>query len=481
MVTILKGTIAVLAIAIVLGLSPWSANQAAAQINVTVDKLLAGSITDATPQQYPDVAEAITRFNNRDVAGARDLLETAKKKDPRLPPPEVILATMYASIGQVGPLRGELEQAVVKRPDDPEAYLIIADLAAQDRRIAEADALYTKARALIDTYSENPKRKRNFEMRVDAGLAGVAEAREQWDGAIKQLQAWLQADPESVVAHQRLGRAYFKQGSERDAYKEYQAAAKVDAKSMNPDIAMARMYEEAKNRDKALQFVNYAVKTNPKDLMVQLAASDWALNTSQLKDAEKYADAALAVDPKSIDALLLRGRLARLNGDFTKAESMFEQAHLLGPGNFNASNQLALALADQSDTRKQQRALELAELNARATMTQNRINPEAFATLGWVLYRLGRTNDAEQALNRVLQTGSLSPDSAYYVAKVLVDRGRNDDAAKLLDGALKTPIPFVQREASQKLLNEINAKGGGAAPAGPPIQTDPLAPATGEK
>ena len=49
--------------------------------------------------RYGDVDEAIKRFINRDVLAARQFLETAKKKDPNLPPVDLLLAKMYFLTG----------------------------------------------------------------------------------------------------------------------------------------------------------------------------------------------------------------------------------------------------------------------------------------------------------------------------------------------------------------------------------------------
>ncbi len=116
----------------------------------------------------------------------------------------------------------------------------------------DAEALFLKGKALADAFKDNAKRQRNFLLRADAGLTGVAESREQWELAQKYLKDWLELDPESAPAHQHLGRTYFKLSSgdksyDKEAYEEFQAAAKLDTQLTNPDIMMGNMYEESKN------------------------------------------------------------------------------------------------------------------------------------------------------------------------------------------------------------------------------------------
>ncbi len=171
-----------------------------------------------------------------------------------------------------------------------------------------------------------------------------------------------------------------------------------------------------------------------------------------------FADSALKIDPKSVDAQVLRGQIARMTGDLKTAESLLEQAHLQAPSNLNAANQLAIALADHNDAGKKQRAFELAQLNLRVSTQGNQINPAALTTLAWVYYRMGKGADAEQLVTKILAGGVLNADIAYYAAKILQDRGRVDDAATLLEASLKNPAPFIQRQNASDLLKQLSAK-----------------------
>ena len=51
-----------------------------ASAQITTDQLIGDSVSDATTK-YSDVDEAIKRFNNRDVLGARQFLEAASRKN----------------------------------------------------------------------------------------------------------------------------------------------------------------------------------------------------------------------------------------------------------------------------------------------------------------------------------------------------------------------------------------------------------------
>ena len=268
-----------------------------------------------------------------------------------------------------------------------------------------------------------------------------------------------------------MGRTYFKLSSDKknydkEAYDEFQAAVKLDSQMMNADVMMGQMYEDAKNSAQAAKFIQAAVKKNSQNLKVMLDATMWAMMTNRLTDAQSYADSALKIDSKSVDAQVLRGEIARMNGDMKTAESLLEQAHLQAPSNLNAANQLAIALADQNDAGKRQRALELAQMNLRVSSQGNQINPAALSTLAWVYYRMGKASEAEQLVGKILQGGVLNADIAYYAARILQDRGRVDDAANLLEASLRSSAPFIQRQNSVDLLKQLSAKKAETKPAG---------------
>ena len=171
-----------------------------------------------------------------------------------------------------------------------------------------------------------------------------------------------------------------------------------------------------------------ALKAAPKDVKTLLAAAECALMTGQIDKAKGLAEKVLQVDAKSPDARVLRGIVALFQKKYEAAESDFEAALRQSPDNYAARNNLALALCGQSDERKKKRALEYAEKNVRDYPD----DPEAAATCGWVLYRLGKVDEAERVFRPLADKKHLSLDARYYMACVANDRGRIDEAVDLL-------------------------------------------------
>jgi len=451
------------------GCAGWlSAGQARAA-DSALEALIGGAV-DVTSGDYSDVSKAITRFNRSDLEGARFNLEKAKKEHPKLPPAELMLAQLLAMANQGAAVRAELENCVKVHPDDPEAYLIFGDQALTDRRFTDAGLLFAQGKIVAAKFTENAKRQRNFQIRCENGLALVAEAREQWDDAKSRLEAWLLIDQNSAAAHDRLGRVLFKadttdakDAGARKAYEEFQAAVKADPKAISADIAMAQLYEEAKNHDMAKRFMKLAVGANlpravESRLNTLIAAAHWALETDQPTEARDYSEMAVKLKPDSSEAKFLRGVAARLFKDTATAEKYLQEVFMSAPSNFSASNQYAQVLAEQPDKDKRDRALQIARINQKMYGGQNnREGIETAATLGWVLYQMGNVNEADKVMQAILNTGNPSADSLYYKARILQEVGRSEDAKKCLDLALKISKSFVHHKDA-KDMSEMLAK-----------------------
>lgn len=446
-----RGRRAVLVAGAIVVLGGWAA--APAQAQVTAQTLIGRAVSDDS--QSKEVSAAIARFRDRDVDACRAMLERAHNANQKLPPPGVMMAILWLSVNQLGPARAELEDTVTKFPDDPEPYLMLADLSFQERRVTEADALFGRATTLIDAFTANPKRKRDFDIRANAGNAAVAEARRQWESARTFLTKWLELDPDSASGHQRLGVALFHLGQEKEALAEFTEARKLDSKAAQPELTLARLYDDAQRHDEAAALVEKAVKAAPEDPQVLLAAAQWYLGRNELEQAAARADAALRLDPRSLEAKIVRGAIARVARDYETAEKLFDEAHIQSPGNFPASNSLALVLAESDERADLQRALEMAEANAKLHRESSPQQINSLTTLAWVFYRLGRREDAEKIIEQLSQNSALTSDGAYYAARMLADRGDKTRAREIIEQVLPREPVFATRADAVELLAKL--------------------------
>jgi predicted Zn-dependent protease len=427
---------------------------------ITTQMLIGDAVSTDSLAKYTDVDQAIKYFINRDVLAARQFLESAKKKDPALPPVDLLLAKMYFLGGNAAAGRAALEKSATETPDDPEPAILLADQALGQGRTIEADALYARALELTAKFNGAAKRKRNFEIRARAGRASVAQRRKNWDTAVSDLQALIKLDPENAVAHYRLGQTLFMQNKFQDGYAEFKDAKSKDKNLPDPDVATALMYDQIKIADKTAktqQFFDRAMTGNKTDPATVTSYSQWLIKQATpqtLPKAEALLADARKANPGNLNLLILSGVAARMGKKMKPAEDYFIEALGIAPANSDVINQLALLLIEQAGQDKRDRALQFAGMNAQI----NSQNSDAQITLAWVLYQLGRVADAEGALRQGLNLGSPSPDSSYLVAKILMDQNKTEPAKQLLKGALEQESPgiFIYRQDAQAAYDKLN-------------------------
>ena len=427
-----------------------------APAQVTVQTLIGRAVTDDS--HASEITSAITRFRDRDVDGCRAMLERVHADDPKVPPPGVMMATLWLSVKQAAAARAELDQTVTKFPEDPEPYLVLGDLAFQDRMVTDASVLFDRAEELSAKFTSNAKRKRDFDIRCHAGKAAVHEARGQWDAALAEIRKWVEIDPDSASARQRLGSALFQLEKPDEALTAFGEAHDLDGKLPRKEMLLARLYDQAKKTDKARELVEAAVKAAPDDSVVRLGAANWFLAHGDTVAARENGDKAIDLDPKNLEARIVNGTIARVARDFESAAKFFGEAHSQSPRNFVASDSLALSLAELPEKENVQRALEIAETNVAMVKDNQQLQIASLTTLSWVLYKLGRMADAEKILAQVSQNNALTADGAYYIAQILSDKGEKEQAQRLLEQLMTNDPIFANRAAAEELQAELKAE-----------------------
>ncbi|MFO0910511.1 MAG: tetratricopeptide repeat protein [Isosphaeraceae bacterium] len=198
-----------------------------------------------------------------------------------------------------------------------------------------------------------------------------------------------------------------------------------------------------------------AVKALPGDRQTREAFALWLLQNDRPDEAKTEAEAAAAaVAPEVLKTLTyLQGLIARHRKDHAAAVRLFEAVLKESADDFAASNQLALALIESDDSAPRQRAQELAERNVQRQPK----SAEALATLGWIYFRLGRVDAAERALSAATSGGDLSCDTAYYLAQILVQKGRIAEARAMIASAVKAPGRFTFRNDARAWLAQNQA------------------------
>jgi tetratricopeptide (TPR) repeat protein len=406
----------------------------------------------------PDVGardRAVASFDRGDYDSCLQHLREAVRADAALPPAPIVFATLALQKDRADLARLGLERAVVENPDHPEAFLLFGELALREGRWTDAALHLARARDLAAAERWAGEPRREYERRRLRGEARIAEARGDWKAAKAALEDGLKLDPTDAAARQRLGKALFQLGQYDAAYQELERAAQVDGSHAlePPAIVMGQFYQAAGDSAKAGEWMNYAVQAAPDSIPARLGLAAWLTDRGRAVEARTHAEEAIRLDPRSTGARRLLGLIERASNQLRRAQEILESLARETPDDPWVRNQLALVLADQADDALRRRALELAERNVRQAPGA----PEALATLGFVYHRLHRLDEADAVLQAVADSGQVSSDALYTLARVRADRGRVGDAPGLLKAALAAPGFFAARDQARQWLERLTA------------------------
>jgi tetratricopeptide (TPR) repeat protein len=379
-------------------------------------------------------------------------------------------------------------------------------LALAEGRLTYAELEYAKAASLIKDFfpSSDPKNPdlQRFQRQIYTGQTSVAEGRRDWKGAKSSAAQWMAVagtDKKQIAqAELRMARAEFFSDDLASAKDHLQAAYKNDPEVGHPLVSLALLTAQKGDKDNPQRAIDEADKymldavsqiknestAKPETVAaVYAAASQWMLNNNKLSDAARYASDAVKADPKSDAFQRLTALIALYQKNWIEAEKLLDGMYQKSPGDVFVTANLSLALAGaagenttEAEKAKMKKAVDLAEINFKS----NQKSAELAATLGWIYFRAGRYDEAEQLLQGAVQlnNGQLSSSTAYYLSQVLARRRRFDDAIKILAGALESAGPFPYREEAVKMMKTWDPSWKEKAPATAKTESSDSAPKT---
>jgi tetratricopeptide (TPR) repeat protein len=155
----------------------------------------------------------------------------------------------------------------------------------------------------------------------------------------------------------------------------------------------------------------------------------------------------LAAFPDDPEILYARALNWERRDDIPRAEADFRKILVAEPDSVAALNALGYTLADR--TTRYQEALQLID----RARTAEPGNAAIIDSYGWVLYRLGRKEEALTELRRAFALQK-DPEIAAHLGEVLWELGKRDEARKYFDEARKLD---PENRALQRALKKVGA------------------------
>ncbi|HET8819500.1 MAG TPA: tetratricopeptide repeat protein [Xanthomonadaceae bacterium] len=367
-------------------LDPWLAFAGLAQ---RLDQsALAERIVDEVVARFPDEPRvALLRASQLreagDTAAARAALARVEEPAATDADLRLALAVEYEALGD--PMAAA--RVLARGPQDAYTRRLRAAFLAGAHDEAALEALYTELQE--DSARPDPQRR--------LLLGQVAEYLEHHEDALR----WYRSVPGGPARLQaRLRTAAVLHALERDT----EAFAELHALQADADA-----HEEAR-RDAYLLEAALHFDAGDPDAGIDTFARG------------------LAAYPGDTDLLYARALAWERRDDIARAEADFRQILVAEPDNVAALNALGYTLADRTT-----RYVEALELIDRARVAEPD-NAAIIDSYGWVLYRLGRHEEALVELRRAF---ALQKDAeiAAHIGEVLWVLGRRDEAREFFDTA----------------------------------------------
>ncbi len=347
-----------------------------------------------------EAREALARFPGSEVAvltlaqiieskaEAAQALADFLQKQPKAREVRLAHARMLFEQGKLADAKKEFQVLLQQQPKDQTVLYALGLLSVQVNELKEAESYLS---AYVKSLDGKPDRERDSSQALMV-LAQIAEERNDFAGAL----TWL----ELVDG-----------GNQANALAALLKRAQLTAKSGKLDAARALLKQAE-------------VGSDDERIRLQIAESQLLRDAGRLQDALKLIEEALEANADNIDLLYEQSMLAEKARQFDLMERSLRKVMQIAPENQHAYNALGYSFADRNV-----RLQEAYDLIRKASALAPE-DPYIMDSLGWVEFRLGRLEKAEEILRRAYGLKA-DPEIAAHLGEVLWARGREDEAKKL--------------------------------------------------
>ncbi len=323
----------------------------------------------------------------------------------------IALGEVYALKGDYGQAKATFQKIIALEPKNPQGYYQLARLGLTAKKLEDAINYANQALA------QDP----NFLPALQLLMAVYGEQKAP-EKALAVVRQTVGRAPKNPGLQQMLGEVLLAQNQAQAAITPLE-----EALNLNP------------NRMPALQLLTLAY--------LRMPDQEKALQQLEAKVA----------DPKSsaVFSLVLAAIYERQQ-KFDKAINLYNS--LLARNLFTtlARNNLAYLMAEYQPTAEN---LMRAQKLSAETLEENAEEPSFLDTMGWVLCKQEKYDQAKTYLNQALERAPDKPVMLYHLAYCQAKLGENGAARAALQKALASKTKFTERDSAQKLLDSLPPEG----------------------
>jgi len=332
--------------------------------------------------------------------------------------PLVVLSDFLERNGDRPAAEPLLQKLVSTKPGFPASSAYAGFLARDPKRLAEAEAEYKKAleQATPEEYSVAVRT-----------LGSFYYSQSRFDESEAILRAGLEKTPADLELIYSLARFYAARGDSAKADEMVETATKARPGEVDPYLVLSAYRSQRGDAPGALAAAEEALKAKPDDTRAQLRKAELLLDLGyregdkdKVAEGRTIADAVLASDPNSAEAMFVKSKIDLAEGRYDQAATSLRRAIEIRPDWAQAHFLLASALFFQND-RNGARTEAARALELEAGLT------EARKLLARIHASLGADDLAVEEGRKALAEND-DPAIRIVVAQSLVRIGRVDDA-----------------------------------------------------
>jgi tetratricopeptide (TPR) repeat protein len=344
-------------------------------------------------------------------------------------------ATKYSTQKKYKEAVLELRNAIQLVPNDPRGHLGLARMLWAMGDIPGAMASYATALKIDPDY---------FDVHLDLGRLkfGAGET----DGAVKEIEAAAALKPNAPEPRQMLAEIYLRTGKADQAAAQYRAILTTDPSNRENRERLITLYLARRSFDDAVREAEAGLKQLPMDTGFQVLLARALDGQGRTGDAVALLEATVNRDTLSPEPPLALGDLRYGKGEYLPALKWYEEALKRSPDNVPAMNNIALLIADHGY--ELERAADLAA----RLYTRYPKDPAVVDTMGWVLFKQGKLDQALPLLRFAATGAPNNPVHRYHYGAALLKVGQTAAGRKELETALRISGNFDGVDKARALL-----------------------------
>jgi len=278
----------------------------------------------------------------------------------------------------------------------------------------------------------------------------ILAKRNDYQGSINAFMRAHEAAPNDMQAIYAIVRTHLfhKKNNEAINFLESQVARLPENYELR--LVLAQVFAQSGNISKAKDTYDRAIALAPKKSAGYQLLSYLAMSQRDIPLAKSTLQKGLEAIPNSFDLKLLQAEIYQNEDDIPKALRVYEDLMNSNPDSQVALNNYVSLVADNETDQSK-----LDDAYQKSQKLKSSKTPQFLDTLGWISYRAGKLDEAEDALKNAIKVMPKYAIFHYHLGKVYWDKNDKKRAKESFEKALELDSNASFKADINNLLKEV--------------------------